>query len=549
MRRQRSIVVFLIVMLGSAAHAFAQSSAEPPPAPRKAPTPVPAAVNGVRHSQPLGFGDDGESGAYAYDGSGNITAIGLDTFLYDAEGRLKTAVVRGVTGSYSYDAFGNRKTATGETNCYGQTVCATPLTVNSSTNRLSTTTNSSGTTTNVTYDAAGNITGVTGGSYTYDGTGMMTEATVGSDDRQFVYTADDERIAVRQGVSWTWTVRGMDNKVLREFTSTEPNSNSAGFPTPGGQWKKDYVWRDGLLLASTDTTGTYHYHLDHLGTPRLITNTSGVKIAEHAYYPFGAEISLTPHESTEEAMKFTGHERDTVAGDGHTLDDMHARYYNASLGRFLSFDPILLAKASQRSPQRWNRYAYASDNPLRFIDPTGLLTYVARVLGANVTVHINDELEEKTQLLLKQKIDDSFKKINAGAGSLTKPEQKILSSIRLLTVDRAASGVNTNTAEFHYNDVHLATGGPDKFAIDYIHDSKHVENDKNGLSELYQNWFRGGMHQNYNQLDETDASVFAIRVGAKLDLDPDAIFGYQSVLFDGICNHRWWFSAADGDKQ
>ncbi|HEX3069975.1 MAG TPA: RHS repeat-associated core domain-containing protein [Thermoanaerobaculia bacterium] len=274
-----------------------------------------------------------------------------------------------MTGTYTYDAFGNRKTATGETNCSGQTVCASPLTVSLTTNHLLTTTANSSTT-NVGYDAAGNITSVSGGSYAYDGTGMMTEATVGSDDRQFVYTADDERIVVRQGQSWTWTVRGLDNKVLREFTSTEPN-NAAGFPAAGGTWIKDYVWRDGLLLASTDTTGTYHYHLDHLGTPRLITNASGVKVAEHAYYPFGAEISLTPHESNEEAMKFTGHERDIVAGDGHTLDDMHARYYNASLGRFLEVDPVL-GKLDQ--PQSWNRYSYTENNPVNLLDPDGRAT-------------------------------------------------------------------------------------------------------------------------------------------------------------------------------
>jgi uncharacterized protein RhaS with RHS repeats len=171
------------------------------------------------------------------------------------------------------------------------------VTVDSPTNRLK----NSG----VSYDAAGNMETANGGVYTYDGTGMMIQATVGTDDRQFVYTADDERIAVRQRQSWTWTVRGLDNKVLLEFTSAEPN-NSIRFPTPGGQWKKDYVWRDGLLLASTDATGTYHYHLDHLGTPRLITDASNVKVAEHAYYPFGAEIALTSHEFPEEAMKFTG---------------------------------------------------------------------------------------------------------------------------------------------------------------------------------------------------------------------------------------------------
>jgi RHS repeat-associated protein len=366
-------------MLSAAVHALAQSTYDPPPAlPRKMPTPIPAAIGGVQRPQALGLGDNGESGTYTYDGSGNITAIGSDTFLYDAEGRLKTAVIRTVTGSYTYDAFGNRTTAKGETNCYGQTVCATPLTVSSTTNHLLTTTANSSTT-DVGYDAAGNITLVSGGSYAYDGTGMMTQATVGSDDRQFVYTADDERIAVRQGQSWTWTVRGLDNKVLREFTSTEPNT-SPGFPAAGGTWIKDYIWRDGLLLASvaTSTSGnvTWHYHLDHLGTPRLITNASGVKVAEHAYYPFGAEISLTPHESTEETMKFTGHERDGVAGDGHTLDDMHARYYNASLGRFLSIDP-LKSSAAPQLPQSWNRYSYAWNSPLNLVDPTGEAVFLS----------------------------------------------------------------------------------------------------------------------------------------------------------------------------
>jgi RHS repeat-associated protein len=314
----------------------------------------------------MGFGDTGESGTYSYDGSGNIIAIGPDSFLYDAEGRLVTAVVRGVQGTYAYDAFGNRKAATGETNCLGQSVCASPLTVSPGTNHLLTTTNNN-VTANVGYDAAGNITAASGGIYTYDGTGMMTRATVGTDDRQFVYTADDERIAVRQGQSWTWTVRGLDNKVLREFTSVEPN-NSPGLPTPGGQWEKDYAWRDGLLLASTDVTGTYHYHLDHLGTPRLVTNMSHTKVAEHAYYSFGAEISLTPHESIEEAMKFTSHERDLVAGDGHTLDDMHARYYNASLGRLLEIDP---GPVDPKVPQSWNRYSYVRNNPIDLTDPTG----------------------------------------------------------------------------------------------------------------------------------------------------------------------------------
>jgi RHS repeat-associated protein len=320
---------------------------------------------------PSGFGDNGQSGTYTYDGAGNITAIGADTYRYDTAQRLVSSVTRGVQEDYSYDAFGNRKSAAGAVNCLGQTTCAQTVTIDSNTNHLTTINGAA-----VTYDEAGNIktipatSGNPSATYSYDGTGMMTEAAVGSDVRQFLYTADDERIAVKQGTSWIWTVRDLSGKVLREFTSLESGPNLA---MTHWQWAKDYVWRDGLLLATLTPSGTLHYHLDHLGTPRLVTDANGVKMAEHAYYPFGAE-NLTPHETPEEAMKFTGHERDTVAGDGHTLDYMHARYGNASLGRFLSVDPAT-ESVDPGKPQSWNRYSYVRSNPLTFTDPTGRILW------------------------------------------------------------------------------------------------------------------------------------------------------------------------------
>lgn len=48
-----------------------------------------------------------------------------------------------------------------------------------------------------------------------------------------------------------------------------------------------------------------------------------------------------------------------------------ARYYGSRIGRFTTVDPALNMKASFLNPQRWNRYAYGLNNPLRFIDPDG----------------------------------------------------------------------------------------------------------------------------------------------------------------------------------
>ena len=33
---------------------------------------------------------------------------------------------------------------------------------------------------------------------------------------------------------------------------------------------------------------------------------------------------------------------------------------------------------------------------------------------------------------------------------------------------------------------------------------------------------------------------FAVRVGAKIGLGPDALWKYQRVLIDSICNYQWW---------
>jgi len=320
------------------------------------------------------------SGLYQYDGVGNIRAIGSDVYFYDTAGRLVSGTAEVQRGGasrqdYGYDAYGNRISASraaGSVGCLGG--CEQSPTIDGATNHI----NSNG----ADYDAAGNLIAIQNtvnnvtysSTYVYDAVGSMVGATAGTDIRQFIYTADDERIATRNGQNWTWTVRDLDNKVLREYTSLEQNGQP-GLPTQSRQWAKDYVWRDGLLLASVtpttpgaNTTVTQHFHLDHLGTPRLVSNDAGVRIGIHAYYPFGAELSLSPNEQPSELMKFTGHERDLLASNPNTLDYMHARYEIGTMGRFLSVDPVL---GKSNDPQTWNRYAYVGNNPITYNDPNG----------------------------------------------------------------------------------------------------------------------------------------------------------------------------------
>ena len=48
-----------------------------------------------------------------------------------------------------------------------------------------------------------------------------------------------------------------------------------------------------------------------------------------------------------------------------------ARYYRANIGRFTTVDPLYTWQENLVDPQRWNRYAYARNNPLRYVDPDG----------------------------------------------------------------------------------------------------------------------------------------------------------------------------------
>ena len=62
-----------------------------------------------------------------------------------------------------------------------------------------------------------------------------------------------------------------------------------------------------------------------------------------------------------------GKERDPET----SLDYFGARYYRATAARFTSVDPVNNLQANLTDPQRWNRYAYATNRPLVVTDPDG----------------------------------------------------------------------------------------------------------------------------------------------------------------------------------
>jgi RHS repeat-associated protein len=80
-------------------------------------------------------------------------------------------------------------------------------------------------------------------------------------------------------------------------------------------------------------------------------------------------------------QKFTSKERDNETG----LDYFLARYYASTQGRFNSYDPVFVTAKRLIDPQRLNLYAYARNNPLKFIDPN----------GADITITAKNEEEAR----------------------------------------------------------------------------------------------------------------------------------------------------------
>lgn len=351
--------------------------------------PTATATSSKLHARTLETGSNlsWASGAFLYDGSGNIKKIGDDDYVYDSALRLIQSVVHGTTETYKYDSFGNLK----EKTLAGAAPGVIP--VDPGSNRIS----------GVSYDAIGDqLNDGSGGQarYVYDAMGMMTGVmgTTGSYERRMIYTADDERIGTAIDSNLTrWRFRDFNtNQVLREWSSSYNMS---------WDWVEDFVYADGKLVAGETVDyqgGRRHFSLDHLGNVRMITGQSGLAYGRHDYYPFGVEQTssiqtyVNFNYSPPEPMKFAGHERDFLGlwGTENTdyLDDMHARYYNPNVGRFLSVDPVLDQKFGIPHPQAWNRYYYVRNNPLKLVDPTGKNAVVTCDTRQNCTVSVQAQI-------------------------------------------------------------------------------------------------------------------------------------------------------------
>ena len=182
----------------------------------------------------------------------------------------------------------------------------------------------------------------------------------------------------------------------------------------------NYMYKNGTLQFFNhpegyveNNAGTYKYHYqykDHLGNIRLSyfnngTATSPILVIseENNYYPFGLRhkgYNDAPNgygNSAAKMFKFGGKEYQEEEFGGKNLDwyDFHARNYNAALGRWMNVDPLA------ENFYGWSPYNYTYNNPLNFIDPTGLGPEDIIIRAKDVNDNYQEILRIKSNIVCK----------------------------------------------------------------------------------------------------------------------------------------------------
>jgi RHS repeat-associated protein len=203
------------------------------------------------------------------------------------------------------------------------------------------------------YDTDGNLTKRVRASqemqrFHWNSLGQLVAAwTSGSDSVTFAYDALGRRVR-------KWTASG-----AKEFVH---DGDDLLFELDGGGSKvAEYTFFPGVdqPIGVRRGTDSYYFLTDYTGHVVGLVSSTNSLVNEYRYAPFGqAELTV---ETVPNTLRFGARERDVESG----LDFNRARYYDPTLGRFISEDPIGLGAGT-------NTYTYVNNAPMDATDPAGL---------------------------------------------------------------------------------------------------------------------------------------------------------------------------------
>ncbi len=200
-------------------------------------------------------------------------------------------------------------------------------------------------TTILTTNANGNLVAKGSSTFMYDQANRLTSATVAGASETYAYDGD--------GVRFSRTVGA--NPASRYVSDV-----NTSLPVTVDDGTRKYVWGLGLAYAVSGSAIEI-YHTDRLGSVRVITDASGAVTATYRTDEYGVPTASTGPST--QPFGFTGEPRDSTG-----LSYLRARYYDPSLGRFMSRDAW---SGAGWVPSTLHRYAYVGSNPATFTDPSG----------------------------------------------------------------------------------------------------------------------------------------------------------------------------------
>ena len=289
--------------------------------------------------------------AYGYDPDGNVSSrtVGgvTDTYSYDSLNRL-TDISGGLTVHYGYDPVGNRTSMTDST---GTTSYSYDLG-----DQLQSATGPSGTT-SYGFDQNGNETAAGSWTYTFNLADELTGASNGSTSVSYSYDGTGNRLNSTVGSATTnylWDSNfGLPQLALERDSS--------------GSLIRRYTYGNGRISMTTPSTTAY-YSTDPIGSVTELSGAGGTQLGQYDANPFGDNATATGVNPSVAGNPygFAGEYQDPTTG----LYDLRARQYDPTTSRFLSRDP--------RGPQDYaSMYTYVADNPLGYIDPSGMTRFPA----------------------------------------------------------------------------------------------------------------------------------------------------------------------------
>jgi RHS repeat-associated protein len=208
----------------------------------------------------------------------------------------------------------------------------------------------------ITVNAVGATTDRGTDTFTYDQASRLKTATVSGITETYTYDGDGVRFSRQVGAG----------PVTRYVSDV-----NAGLPVTLDDGTRKSVFGLGLAYA-VSASGIELYHTDRLGSVRAVSDVAGVVSATWRTDEFGIPTASTGASS--QPFTYTGEPRDATG-----LSYLRARYYDPTLGRFMSRDPFA---GFGTGPLSLNRYSYVGNNPTRYRDPSGRVCVEALVLVA-----------------------------------------------------------------------------------------------------------------------------------------------------------------------